>query len=172
MKWIEWVLVQYTEDLAFCDKARENGFKIYRPLSKKFKWLCSPLEGNIQGFLQLPDKGKLLIITSSLKDVMLLDVMKYNAIAPHTEGGNLREDLINSLKERFKRIVMFYDNDSTGIENSKTNVLLFKLEEIFIPKEKLAKDISDFRKKYGEFETIKLLKIMLTQKVEIENKCI
>lgn len=51
-------------------------FKIYRPLADKYtKWRNNLTEYDIQGLEQLPEKGELLIITKSLKDVMCLKEM-------------------------------------------------------------------------------------------------
>src|SRR5699024_371627 len=48
-------------------------FKIYRPLADKYtKWRNNLTEYDIQGYAQLPEKGNLLIITKSMKDVMVL----------------------------------------------------------------------------------------------------
>ena len=61
-------------------------FKIYKPLADKYtKWRNNLTENDIQGYEQLPKNGDLLIITKSLKDVMVLYEMGYNAISPSSE---------------------------------------------------------------------------------------
>jgi len=59
-----------------------NSFKIYRPFNptKRGKWLNSILTEDIQGMQQLPKSGDLLIITSSMKDVLVLKILGYLVI--------------------------------------------------------------------------------------------
>ncbi|MBM0131422.1 CHC2 zinc finger domain-containing protein, partial [Segatella copri] len=50
-----------------------NNFKIYRPLADKYtKWRNNLTDYDIQGYEQLPQKGDILFITKSMKDVMCL----------------------------------------------------------------------------------------------------
>src|SRR5690606_12979161 len=74
----------------------DDKFKIYRPFSpdKKYKWLSNTRIDNIQGMKQLPERGELLIITSSLKDCMVLRVLGYYAIAPMGEGMIIPEHIM------------------------------------------------------------------------------
>jgi hypothetical protein len=67
--------------------------------------------------------------------------------------------MLNNLKERFKYIVVLFDNDLTGI--SFMNRVKRKYPELiytWIPRHYEAKDISDFYKTYGRKQTIKLIK--------------
>lgn len=129
--------------------------KIYQPFENKFKWFSN---GGIlmQGINILPEKGNLLIITKSLKDVMLLNDIGYNSIAPNSEA-TVKLDIINNMKTRFKNIIVFYDNDSTGINFSEKICNKYNLKRIFIPKESNCKDISEYSEKYGFEEANKLM---------------
>lgn len=95
-------------------------FKIYRPLSdlKKDKWRTNCSSIDLQGYEQLPYKGKLLIITKSLKDVMVLYELGYNAVAMHSENDSLNKEVYQNLSSRFDRIVIFFDNDNPGFRAS------------------------------------------------------
>ncbi len=125
-------------------------YKIYRPLEKEFKWFSNTKACNIQGWKQLPEKGDLLIITKSLKDVMCYNVLGINAIAPQSEGSDIPEYLINNLKTRFKTILVNYDGDYTGTVYSQKLALKYNLKYFFIEGDK---DISDKIKRIGIEET-------------------
>lgn len=138
----------------------ERKKKIYRPKEevKSFKFLSSEgMSGIYQGFDQLPEKGELLIITKSLKDVMVLYMFGYNAIAPHSENYPIPLDFYDNLMDRFDNIILFYDNDNAGIAATEQIVEALDIPYIFIPEEYKQKDISDFYKEYGESETASLL---------------
>lgn len=120
--------------------------KIYQPLSKD-KWYSNG--GDIvQGEGMLPKSGELLIITSSLKDVMTLYSLGYTAIAPTSEVSFVPDAYIKKQNKRFKRIVLFMDSDETGIKRNKELSEKWNLEYIYIPKEYDKKDISDYNRYY------------------------
>ena len=142
----------YTEDELFRRK-------LYAPFEKKKKWVSNG--GKIcQGENMLPYEGDLLIITKSLKDVMTLYSLGFIAIAPPSESSFLPEEYFYKQKERFKNIVIFYDNDKTGIEKANKFSEQHNLPNISIP-EGNEKDISDYRKKYGEDKTKELINKLL-----------
>lgn len=127
-----------------------NKFKIYRPFgSKMIKWRGNLSELDMQGFEQLPENGDLLIITKSLKDVMVLYEMGYNAVAPSSESINIPEIVIDNLKRRFKKILIFYDRDKAGIQYARKVSKAYGINAIFINKKYKTKDISDLVKSVG-----------------------
>jgi hypothetical protein len=139
-----------------------NAFKIYRPLANKAdKWRSSLTAYDLQGFEQLEADGDLLIITKALKDVMLLRELGYNAIAPPSESTGIPEIIMNNLKKRFKRIVIFYDNDAAGFKNSELLKSEYSLDSIVIPAND-SKDISDYFKANGKEKTIELLNSLIS----------
>lgn len=130
-------------------------FKIYRPLADKYtKWRNNLAPYDIQGYEQLPKKGDLLIITKSLKDVMCLYEMGYTAISPSSESTFLTPDVIDDLKLRFKRILICFDRDISGVKNMRKISLKTGLKGFLVHKKWKAKDISDAIKLNG-FEIIK-----------------
>lgn len=132
-----------------------NHFKIYRPLASKYtKWRNNLTELDIQGYKQLPNKGKLLIITKSLKDVMCLYKMGYSAISPSSESTFIPEKVLNVLFRRFKTILLCYDRDAPGIKNMRKISLKTGLKGILVNKRFNSKDISDAIKLNG-FNTVK-----------------
>ena len=133
----------------------QDKFKIYRPLSdKKDKWRTNTSENDIQGYQQLPEKGNMLIITKSLKDVMVLYELGISAISPNSEGALIPSHIINDLNERFKNIYILYDNDEAGINSSKVLSDTIGKERIFLDEEK---DISDYIKRFGPNQTKKMI---------------
>lgn len=134
-------------------------WRIYFPKRTEYRFMSNTSASLIQGFKQLPDKGKLLVITKSMKDVMCLRSLGIIAIAPNSENLFVSDELLEQLKTRFKHIVVFYDNDLPGISNmcnikKKHPELLY----FFIKRLYGAKDISDFYKLYGRDKTLTFIK--------------
>lgn len=132
-----------------------NNFKIYRPLADKYtKWRNNLTDYDIQGYEQLPQKGDILFITKSMKDVMCLHEMGYPAVSPSSESTFLPKDVLEQLKMRFKRIIILFDRDTAGVKRSRKLSRETGLEAIFINKKFKAKDVSD-AVKANSFEEIK-----------------
>lgn len=132
-----------------------NNFKIYRPLADKYtKWRNNLTDYDIQGYEQLPQKGDILFITKSMKDVMCLHEMGYPAVSPSSESTFLPKDVLEQLKTRFKRIIILFDRDTSGVKRSRKLSRETGLEAMFINKKFKAKDISD-AVKANSFEEIK-----------------
>lgn len=132
-----------------------NNFKIYRPLADKYtKWRNNLTDYDIQGYEQLPQKGDILFITKSMKDVMCLHEMGYPAVSPSSESTFLPKDVLEQLKTRFKRIIILFDRDVAGVKRSRKLSRETGLEAMFINKKFKAKDISD-AVKANNFEEIK-----------------
>ena len=132
-----------------------NNFKIYKPLGDKFtKWRNNLTEYDIQGYAQLPKKGNLLIITKSLKDVMVLHEMGYFAVSPSSESTFIPETVLNDLKKRFKHILLCFDRDAPGVTNMRKVSLKTGLNGFLVHKSLKSKDISDAVKNNG-FDVVK-----------------
>lgn len=132
-----------------------NNFKIYRPLADKYtKWRNNLTDYDIQGYEQLPQKGNILFITKSMKDVMCLHEMGYPAVSPSSESTFLPKDVLEQLKTRFKRIIILFDRDTAGVKRSRKLSRETGLEAMFINKKFKAKDVSD-AVKANSFEEIK-----------------
>lgn len=138
---------------------KSGKIKIYRPYAeKKYKWLGNCDRFDIQGYDQLAESGKLLIITKALKDVMLFRELGFEAIAPQGEGINIPESIQEELWKRFDKIITVYDNDDPGVLASiKLNKALGS-DYWNIPRTYKEKDITDFRKVHGKEKTQELLK--------------
>ena len=126
----------------------DDKFKIYRPLASKYtKWRTNLTNRNVQGLSELPvEGGNLLIITKSLKDVMCLYEMGFNAIAASSETTFIPDDILDSLRHKWKNVIMLYDRDKTGMLESRKYSKQYKLEALFVHKRFKAKHISDAEK--------------------------
>lgn len=125
-----------------------EAWKIYQPYaSKDLKWRSNCTENIIQGWDQLTDEGDLVIITKSLKDVALLDQLGFSVIAPQAESNTISPDLVANLKQRFKHILLLYDNDTPGINAANKIAEQHSLDIFFMPEG--SKDASDFAELYG-----------------------
>jgi DNA primase len=71
---------------------------------------------------------------------------------------------IDELSKRFKRIVVFFDNDTPGIEGAKHLADLYGLEYVFIPVDEKAKDLTDYYKINNFEKTRALLDSLLWKK--------
>lgn len=90
----------------------EDKHRFYRPLDKGHrKWL-----GNIYPNY-FGSMSNNLIITSSLKDVMVLDYFGYNAIALASESSPLTSNVLQAIRH-CNEISLFYDYDKAGIHYS------------------------------------------------------
>jgi hypothetical protein len=135
--------------------------KIYSPYSKKFKFLTNAGDSILQGIDYLPQEADTLIITKAYKDVLVLQNLGYNSVAPQSESMRIPEKFMQNLKVRFDRIYLLYDNDATGMKFSKKLCDEHGLIPIFVPEP--TKDISDFRKNFGIVETVGLLKTLINE---------
>ena len=140
------------------NKEKIELWKIYFPEKKNYRFVNNWPARKVQGYDQLPEKAKLLIITKSMKDVMCFNSLNISAIAPCSENIFVSDHMLDSLKERFKYIVVFYDNDRAGMYNmSKIRRKHPELIYTYIPKKYKCKDISDFYKENGRVESLKLI---------------
>ena len=104
--------------------------------------------------------GDILFITSSLKDCGEFWLLGYNAIAPNNEETLFPESYIEKLKLRWKRIILWFDNDftkkdNTGVRNAKKFSEKYGFEYYYTP-DYSEKDPSDYVKTFGinNFKTL------------------
>ncbi len=117
----------------------------------------------IQGYDQLPNKGDLCIIASSLKDVMCLFEMGIPAIAMQSEMQLPLRKTIEELRGRFKQVAVFYDNDFTNPNNPGQTMAkkickeYSPMRNIYLPEDYGVKDLSDYIAKFKEPGGLKTL---------------
>lgn len=135
-------------------------YKIYSPLNKFNKWLSNCTKNQYLGFDYLPWIGDIVVITKSLKDIMVLSLFDIPAIAPQSESQVISYYIYTNLKRRFKNIFILYDNDVSGRKGTSLTLERYSdIIPIFIPNytDKITKDISDFIFEYRYNETYKLI---------------
>jgi hypothetical protein len=133
-------------------------YKIYRPMKDEFRFLnVSPY---VQGLEQLTYESDILVITSSLKDLMSLVMLEMNveAIAPSSENSMLQKPLLSACALKYKRIVTLFDNDAAGHKAMKRYEEMYNIPGIYL---NLSKDLSDSIKEFGVIKTKQCLKPLI-----------
>ena len=125
------------------DKNHEEKWKIYFPMRQEFRFLNNVSKKTLQGYHQLPKTGDLLVITKSMKDCISLYGFGIPACAPNSETLFVNDKQLEEFKQRFKHILVVYDQDKPG----KHNMWLIRkqhpeLNFFTMPKD-LAKDFTD-----------------------------
>lgn len=123
--------------------------EVYRDRIIKKKFFANNTAKHVQGFAQLPEKGKVVFITKGYKDVICLDTLNIPAVAPHSESMFIEPKLITNLKERFEHIYVAYDNDKTGIDKSIEYSNQYELNYWNVPHDMNGKDPADIIKNYS-----------------------
>ena len=99
------------------DKNGIEKWKIYFPLRTEFRFLNNLSKKVLQGYHQLPKTGNLLVITKSMKDVVAMHGYDIAAVSPNSETLFIEDKKLEEFKQRFKHILVLYDNDRTGLHN-------------------------------------------------------
>lgn len=133
----------------FCYDFGCQKYKIYKPFEKNYRFITNVDNDTMQGMAQLPKTGKKLIITKSLKDVMVLKRLGYTAVAVQAEGIFPNEKIVADLLARFSSVYVLFDNDAAGITGAKKFCEKYNLSSITIPKNSGCKDVADFAKLHG-----------------------
>ena len=131
-------------------------WRVYMPTKKNYRFLSNWNKSMIQGAHMLPKTGELVVITKSMKDVMLLHEMGIPAIAPNSESTFINDIQLAKLKQRFKHVVLFYDNDLAGFKSMNKFRKQYGVKCIWLPRSS-AKDISDYFKKFGKKRTKEII---------------
>lgn len=145
-------------DPCYCYKIGDYNFsvKLYRPLAKNKdnKWRSNTTVNDVQGLEHLTYKSKndTLIVTSSMKDLLTLIPLGYDAIAPQSETVEIPKSIINKLKKKYKRIVFIYDADDTGHYYSIKHADSCKCEYRLLTKINDSKDLAEIRLPMDEKE--------------------
>lgn len=144
-------------------------WKIYLPKNTKYKWLSNWKSLYIQGAHMMPKNGEYLVITKSMKDTMTLFSIGIPSISPMSETCFLTDSQYNKIIHKFDKVILFMDNDYTGIcQMNKIRKSHPELYTCWIPRNKNAKDISDFYKLYGRDKTLELINYA---KEKVDREC-
>ena len=99
------------------DKNGIEKWKIYFPLKTEYRFLNNLSKKVLQGYHQLPKTGELLVITKSMKDLIAMYEFGISAVSPNSETLFIDDKKLEEFKNRFKHILVLYDNDRPGIHN-------------------------------------------------------
>lgn len=122
-------------------------YKIYLPNNSNKKFI--KIQNYIQGMDQLKYDKEYLVITSSLKDLMTLVKIGYKnveSIAPDSENTMIAEQYITSLKKKYKKLIVLFDNDEAGIEAAKKYQERYEISYVVLD---MSKDLSDSVRDFG-----------------------
>jgi len=129
----------------------DDWFKAYF-YTRKSQRFISQGQG-IQGLKQLRFQSDKLIIQKSLKDVMLMNELGFESIAPPSENTYITELQIRMLQDKYNEIVVIMDNDPAGIR-AMNHYQKLNLRTVVIPD---TKDATDYCKAFGIKKTENLL---------------
>lgn len=134
-------------------------YKIYQPLEVKLKkWINNANYSVHQGYRQLPDKGDILIITKSLKDVMSIhDCLNLPAIGLQSESVMMKESVMEEYKSRFSKVICLFDNDEAGKKLTANFSNNYGIPYLFVPEEPGITDFSDLVKHMGKIEAVEII---------------
>jgi len=144
-----------------------DAVKVYQPYNSKYKWFTNCNENHIGNVDNLPESGDKLVICKAYKDHRIFRNLELDAhnsyIWFHSEGIFPSTDILVNLLSRFKKLVVFYDNDIKGIEASRK--LAWFLNELKVgstterrlPTNCGYKDLGELVHREGRGDTIKLL---------------
>ena len=138
-----------------------NKIKLYSPNAGEFKWRNTCPGHYLQGIEQVTknkSKNKKLIITKSLKDIMVFHTFlkdEYDIIAPHSETYNFTDREIQWMKSNYDEVIIIFDYDLAGVTGAnklrKRDIDLFKVMFVSVVRFKINgkikvidKDISDY----------------------------
>ncbi len=141
-------------------------YKLYAPKADhKNKWKSTMTHVAAKVYHNLsniPKTGKLLIITKSVKDNIILSYLGYNVISGQGEDIPLDEDLITKLKSRYEKILIFYDNDynketNYGIIAAQREAERFRLGYSYISDEHKCTDAGELATKLSSLNSLKYI---------------
>jgi hypothetical protein len=120
--WINYNKFVCKNTLTYCFYFNNSAIDIYAPFSK-FKWVGNTTYKDIYGYKQVlisKLKNDILFIASSLKEVMFLYELGYDAIAPQSENSKVPIDILKHIQKirEYKKIIILFDFDKPGIINS------------------------------------------------------
>lgn len=144
-------------------KENKVSLKIYQPFNNKgYKWANRHDGSVISLWTKVPVNGLNLFICSSVKDALCFWANTgIPAISLQGEGYNMSQTAISELKRRFKNIYILYDNDEPGILDAKKLAEETGFTNVILPQFGGGKDVSDYRKIYGQNAFLRLIKTLV-----------
>lgn len=132
--------------------------KVYRPKESVLKFIR--LQEYIQGSDQIYSDRKLVLIQSSLKDIMALRSLnlRISAVAPEGESAMLDKAFIEGLQSNGHLLATLFDGDKAGVKGMLKYKETYGLPYVYIPNpDENTKDIADIRKNYSKQRALQLI---------------
>tara|TARA_Y100001938_G_C8090628_1_gene434799 strand:- start:2343 stop:3320 length:978 start_codon:yes stop_codon:yes gene_type:complete len=154
---VKTIRMEYPKLYGYFDKDGKV-YKIYQPSQKKYKFI--KINAHLQGFDQLEYNQPYLVICSSLKDAMCLSQFGYNleVIAPDSENTVIKPYIIQNLKDKYKKVITLFDNDTAGSKAIDRYKELYQINGFALDS---CKDLSDAVKEHGFNAVHSMLKPLL-----------
>ena len=142
--------------------AEDDGYKLYSTQERgPYRFLSTTKA--LSCYELLPQRGDLLLITSSKKDALCLMSFGYHAVAPQGEGMDIPAHILWELKQRFTQQVLFYDNDYPGLKLAHLKTQKWGVTDfVHFPFKEEAKDPYAYTAKYGAATAADTLTNILT----------
>ncbi len=136
---------------------KSEHMKVYFPFADGVRFLGNTNNYyDVQGYDQCRVKedyeGKMLVLTKSMKDCMLLHQCGIDAMATHGETHKFTEDFMRHLFKYYPYIISLYDRDASGVKGAYYLWSNYRIPAVFIPRKyrnEGAKDITDLCKLFG-----------------------
>jgi len=147
-------------DVCYVYEFEDNTVQFYFPNRKTRRFLTNSKW--VMGWEHLPPSGENVIITKSLKDIILVsEIYGFPSIGKIGENTLIEEMYVNDLRERFNNIFLLNDNDEAG---RRATEKINKVYKDFIPifyEEDLGKDTDEVTMNIGTVETQEVLNQMI-----------
>ena len=99
---------------------KDGRIKIYRPYgTSESKWFTNCTQNDIGGIDSVIFSSKDLLITKSYKDYRVVKNLSINTVWFQNEGMIPNATILKFLCKKFKRIIIWFDNDEAGIRAAK-----------------------------------------------------
>jgi hypothetical protein len=150
-------------DPAYAYDFGDDQYKIYFPKRKTNRFMCNC--SLVQGYQVLRDTTGLVVITKSMKDVMVLHEFGITAVAPQSETVYPDEVWVTGLLSEAHTVVSLYDFDRAGVTMANYMRKKYGIRPMFLTNGRFgsvnygAKDISDLVQAYGRSKVEKLISL-------------
>ena len=142
-------------ELAFAYHYPEIGKKLYFP-EREQRWRSS-IPNTLIEWGKITDFS-CLRITKSKKDRLVLSSILKNCANVQNESSIFATEENLAIINRFKSVVVIYDNDDAGYKAGEKIKEQFGWKTLYFPKEEGVTDAADYYKKHGREDLIKYLR--------------
>lgn len=134
-----------------------SSYQLYFPFRDRDRRFRNDFnENHLLGYNQLQYKSDTLIITKSMKDIVTLDTLGFEAVSPRGEHTPIPQKFLDDLWQRYKYIFTLFDNDG------KHRAWYYQCPSIELPiVETKEKDPSDYYHSFGATYTCDIINSLI-----------